>query len=154
VGWLYGNPVRDDLCLFILSVNASHSDFGDSDYMSRSVSHSPTSPSPDQRVPLEHCTMLLWILVGFGILIVALASLSDHIWKERMNPPAQRHPVVCHYCTQRNSAVEVVGHWVHQFRGRWISCPAKNQQQTEAAEAPLAEAWQRDQLLPVAGQRG
>jgi len=101
--------------------------------------------------------MLFWILFGFEIAILALASLNDCIWKERMNPP-QQHPIVCPFCTQGNPAVEVLGHLVHRFQDRWVSCPAKSQPQTDVAKvksgvtAPLTGegALQSDELLPAA----
>jgi hypothetical protein len=32
--------------------------------------------------------MVLWILLGLEIGIVALASLSDYVWKHRLRPPS------------------------------------------------------------------
>jgi hypothetical protein len=32
--------------------------------------------------------MVLWILLGFEIGIVALASLSDYVWKHRLRRPS------------------------------------------------------------------
>jgi hypothetical protein len=74
---------------------------------------------------------LLRILLGLVVAIVAVASLSDYIWKERFKRADFGHRVDCRYCAQGNSSVEVSGHWVHQFQDRWISCPANNHPQAE-----------------------
>ena len=103
--------------------------------------------------------MLLRILLGLVGGIVALASLSDYIWKRRLNPPAR---VVCPHCAHGHSSVEVFGHWIHQYQDRWISCPALHHPQTEvadvidgAASSPAGPVdWQSDELLPVMEQGG
>jgi hypothetical protein len=100
--------------------------------------------------------MLWWILLGLLVGIVALASLSDYIWKERMKPPAR---VVCRLCALGNSSVKVSGFWIHQFQDRWISCPAYIHPQTEVVNVtvsvtePAAGAWQSDEQLAAIGQQ-
>ena len=59
--------------------------------------------------------------------------------------PLQWLGVVCQDCAHGHSPVEVFGLWVHQYRDRWISCNAKNQQKIQTAQrteadTPLAEA--------------
>jgi hypothetical protein len=101
--------------------------------------------------------MLFWILLGLEIGIIVLASLSDYIWKERMNPSVhQRHEIGCRYCAQGNFSVEISGLWIHQFQDRWISCTADKQLRMGVTNAPLtgAMAWQVDELLPAIEQRG
>ena len=101
--------------------------------------------------------MLSWVLFGLVGAVVALASLSDYIWKRRFDPPAK---VVCLHCAHGHSSVEVFGHWIHQFQDRWISCPAHPETEvanaTDNVTAPssAAVAWQSDELLPVMEQRG
>jgi hypothetical protein len=101
--------------------------------------------------------MLLRILLGLVGGIVALASLSDYIWKRRLNPPAR---VVCPHCAHGHSSVEVFGHWIHQYQDRWISCPAHPETEVanviDGVTAPSAGAvaWQSDELTPAMEQRG
>jgi hypothetical protein len=98
--------------------------------------------------------MLFWIFLGLQIGIFVLASVSDYIWNERMNPPAHPHRVGCRCCAQGNLSVEVFGLWVHQFKDRWISCPSNNHPHAEVTKVKVgvteqlsgAVAWQSDSL--------
>ena len=70
---------------------------------------------------------LFWLLICFQVSVFVLAFLSDLIWKRRVTPFA-RLGVGCQDCVHGNLAVEVAGFFIHQYRDRWISCKAKNQQ--------------------------
>jgi hypothetical protein len=102
--------------------------------------------------------MLLRILLGLVVGVVASASVSDYIWKRRLNPPAR---VVCRHCAHGNSSVEVLGLWIHQYQDRWISCSAHPETEVVHAKYGItassagAPAWQSDEeLIPAMQQRG
>ena len=87
-----------------------------------------------------------WFLVCIQVGIFALAGISDLFWKKQMKASAERLGVACQGCVHGNSAVEVFGIWIHQYRDCWISCNPKNQLKMIAAEnkgdlaMPFAEA--------------